>query len=100
MNATGITVKRGDTHDISWTVNADLTGATVRLLLRLDNAQADVIVAEATVTGAAIGEVTHTLTGTLAVGEYDVEIELTRSGAVTTAPTVGFGRLRVVADLG
>ncbi|MDF2916008.1 MAG: hypothetical protein K0S70_225 [Microbacterium sp.] len=94
-----ITVKYGDTHTIAWAVNADLSGATVRLLFRKVGAT-ESVEAGGTVTDAPNGVVTHTLTGTLPIGHYDVEVEATKSGAVTTAPSVGYERLVVARDLG
>lgn len=94
-----ITVKYGDTHDIAWAVNADLSGAIVRLLFRKVGAT-ESVEAAASVTDPLNGVVTHTLTGTLPIGHYDVEVEATKSGAVTTAPSVGYERLVVARDLG
>lgn len=91
-------VKHGDKHDITWTVNGDLTGATVRLLAR---SQAGVTTELAcTVTDAENGEITHTLTGSLEVGTYRVEVEVTKDGKVTTFPSDGYGTLTVQRDLG
>lgn len=93
-------VKAGDTHTVAWRVNWDLTDATVRLLFRHLEAGAATTVAPCTVTDAAGGIVTHTLTGTLALGEYDVEVEITKAGVKYSSPTVGFERLTVTPDLG
>jgi hypothetical protein len=90
-----ITVKQGDTHDVVWTVNANLTGATVRLLARKD----ETVELDSVVTDAASGEVTHTLTGTLPLGLYEVELEVTLDDVVTTFPNYGYDQLLVVRDL-
>jgi len=96
-----ITVKKGDTHAITYTVNADLTGATVRLLCK-QSGRPDLspTVLASTVTDAPGGVVSHTLTGTLAVGLYDIELEITKSGAISTSPTNGYEQLKVLVDLG
>lgn len=98
-------VKHGDTHPIVIAVTSDgaavdLTGATVRVLARPVGSSATPTELAATITNAAGGILSHTLTGTLAVGPWDVEIEVTVGGAVTTYPTGGFERLDVQADLG
>lgn len=92
-----VQVKRGDTHDITLTVNADLTGATTRLLAR--GPDATVAVLAHTITDAVGGVVTHTLTGLLTAGIYYLELEITRAGKITTAPTVGYLILEVAPDL-
>ena len=65
MTATTI-VKARDTHDVTWTLNADLTSVvSVEAHVRLVTSATPTTLA-ATVTNAAAGEITHTLTGTLA----------------------------------
>lgn len=99
-----ITVKQGDTHDITFTAtdgNGDpvvLTGATVRLLAR-PQADATPIVLASTVSNPTAGEVTHTLTGTLEPVRYYVELEITKAGKISTAPTDGYETLRVVKQI-
>lgn len=93
-------VKQRDTHTVRWQIPGfNLTGCTVRVLIKRD----DVVttLAAAIVEPATDGIVEHKLTGTLAVGDYLVEIEVTEtaSGEITTAPTENYGRLRVIADL-
>jgi hypothetical protein len=94
-----ITVKRGDTHSIYWTVNLDLTGATVALRARKTGSSAvDLAV---TVTDAEDGEIRHILTGELPVGEHLVEAEiLLPDGQVVTAPSNTYAKLLVIEDLG
>ena len=94
-----VTVKRGDTHDTLWTANMDLTGATVRLLARYKKDKT-VQVLPTTISDAAAGEVTHTLTGTLAVGVYEIELEVTQGPLVVTFPNGKYETLNVVQDLG
>lgn len=91
-----ITVKRGDQHPITFNVNADLTGSTVRLLCK----GRTLTVLDTTVTDAAEGVVTHDLDGTLAVGAYLLELEITQGDTIVTAPTNGYTRLTVKPDLG
>jgi len=99
-------VKTGDTYPITFTTGGyDLTGATVRLLARRVG-DTTTTVLPSTVTDAAGGVITHTLTGTLTAGTYDIEAEVTKAGEVVTFPTAQddgtpmFLRMRVVPDLG
>ena len=99
------TVKRGDTHTITFTVTdaagapVDITDSTVRLLARRRSVGASLIVLPATVTDATNGVVSHTLTGTLEASTYDVELEVTADGEMTTAPSDGYLQLIVIQDL-
>lgn len=65
-----ITVKRGDTHSISWSTNLDLTGASVTVWARPKSGSS--VQLTTVITDADDGEFSHTLTGALAVGEYRV----------------------------
>lgn len=101
-------VKQGDTHSITFTVYEtvgstptprDLTDpvATVRVLAK-KGTEATVVLAASV--GGDPGTVVHTLTGTLPAGTYQVEVEVTQGGAITTAPTTGYETLIVEPDLG
>jgi hypothetical protein len=92
-----LTVKAGDRYATVWRVPMDLTGATVRLIARRGSNPA--VVLDSTVTSATGGEVTHILDGTLAVGTYAVELEISREDEIITAPTDSYENLRVIADL-
>lgn len=93
-----ITVKQGDTHDITFTVNADLTGATVRLLARpIASGVGEVL--NSTITNAAGGVVTHSLTGDLLPVRYYVELEITQAGKISTAPSKTYEMLQVVREI-
>lgn len=94
-----ITVKQNDTHTIIGKVNMDLTGCTVRWLARLKKSTAAPILLASTITNAAQGLVAHNLTGTLAVGVYDTEIEVNQGGVLTTFPNEGYEQIRVMDDL-
>lgn len=93
-----LTVKRGDTYPITFTANMDLSGATIRLLAKPPRGA--VITLPAVVTDAVNGKVEHTLTGTLPVGIYYVELEVTHSGVIITFPSDNFEQLSVISDLG
>ncbi len=98
-------VKHGDTHDITIAVTSDgaavdLTGATIRVLARPTGTADTATVLAHTIIDAAAGTLTHTLTGTLAVGPWDVEVEVARDGQIATYPTAGYLRLDVAADIG
>jgi hypothetical protein len=94
-----VEVKHGDIYPIDFVANADLTGCTVRLLTRMIGNDTTVAL-DCTLSDAAGGVVTHTLTGALAVGTYRVEVEATRSGEVFTFPSDGYEILQVAEDLG
>lgn len=81
-----ITVKEHDVYGITYAANMDLTGTTVRLLARQGRNGTPFVLPSA-ITDAAGGIVTHTLTGTLAVGTYQVELEVTAAGEIVTFPT-------------
>jgi hypothetical protein len=94
----------GDKHPITWRVattdgTIDLTGATVRLIAR------PLILGQETTDLACTVDadvVTHQLDGALAVGRYDLVIEVTRAGEVITYPDAATApeRLVVRADVG
>lgn len=94
-----VIVKRGDTNVTTWTTNMDLTGSTVRLLAKNIKTKAVTVLA-ANVADSHNGVVTHQLTGTLAVGEYYVELEITQNDTIVSAPTKGYEKLCVMRDLG
>ena len=97
-------VKTGDIYAVNFTLGGiDLTGATVRLLAR----GSDDVVTElaASVANATGGVITHTLTGDLAAGAYDVEAEVSVGGQIISFPTPQDGgelffTMHVVPDLG
>jgi len=93
-----ISVKHGDKYPIQFVVNADLTGATVRLLAKPNGG--DTLVLDSTIPDPAGGVVEHMLTGELDVGDYRIEVEATRDGEVITFPNTGTESLHVEADLG
>lgn len=92
-----LTVKTGDTYATTWTVPLNLTGSTVRLIARKRGF--DPIVLPTTITDAANGVVQHVLTGTLPVGNYLVELEVTNGSVIVTAPTDSYENLKVIPDL-
>lgn len=92
-----LTVKAGDRYPTYWKVPADLTGASVRLIARRGSNPA--VVLSTTVPNPATGVVEHLLDGTLTVGHYAVELEITQGGNIITAPTDTYENLRVIADL-
>lgn len=93
-----LVVKTGDRYPTWWYVPMDLTGCTVRLLARRRSAPTILLASDVPVP--ANGRVRHVLDGTLGVGLYTVELEITRGGEIITAPTDAYENLRVIADLG
>lgn len=98
-----ITVKTGNVYPITLTVNADLTGSTVRLIARKRYADT-VVILPCTIADATAGMIEHQLTGTLDAGDWLVEAEVTRGGEIVTFPTsqdIGpqYATLCVVPDL-
>jgi hypothetical protein len=91
-----ITVKHGDTHETTWTTNLDLTGATTRLLAK--NVKTKLVTILAT-SPDGVNSVKHKLTGTLAAGKYEVELEATYAAGIITSPTGGYETLCVVPDI-
>lgn len=91
-------VKMGDKYPISWRVNMDLSGATVRVLTKDEHGVARIL--SAVITDAPGGVVAHTLDGTIPAGVYTVEVEVSRAGQVVTFPGYGYGVLTVLPDLG
>ncbi len=89
--------KSGDEHPIQWKANLDLTGATVRIVAR-PLVGAPVVLAS-TITDAAEGLVTHQLDGTLPLGTYKVELEVTDGEEIITFPNNGYSSLTVIPDL-
>ncbi|WP_420111637.1 hypothetical protein [Pseudactinotalea sp.] len=90
-------VKHGDTHEVSWRANMDLTGATVRLIARDRGRDPEVLGCD--ITDAEEGTVTHTLTGTLPTGSYRIELEVTINGEIITFPNDAYALLTVLPDL-
>ena len=93
----------GDIKPVSWSVTSDgaagdLSAATVRLLAQPLSGGAVVELTNVISTSV----VTHTLTGTLAVGRYQVVIEATQGGQVITYPDTNAEQhhLTVTADIG
>lgn len=93
-----LVVKKGDRYPTWWHVPMDLTGTTVRLLARRGHNPPILLASDVPVP--VNGRVRHVLDGTLAVGLYAVELEITRGGEIITAPTDTYENLRVIADLG
>ena len=97
-----MTVREGDTHDVSWQITdnggpMDLTGAIAEIHVRPIKGTA--ITTLTAVVDPIEQRVTHTLTGTLAPGTYLLEIELTKEGIITTAPTSKNDTLTVVPQI-
>jgi hypothetical protein len=95
-------VKEGDRFPITVTASLDLTGSTVRLLAREKSASVAGLPIElaCTITHAANGVVTHVLDGSLPIGLYNIELEVTQgNGHIITFPGDTYLALRVIADL-
>ena len=92
-------IKQGDKFPVTLTVNHDITGATVRLIVRHLSREGAFEELDHTVTDATTGELTHTLDGTWAVGKHYLELEITQAGETRTAPTTGQCVIRIEPDL-
>lgn len=97
MTRATLTVKSGDKYPTYWHVPMDLTDATVRLIARRGSNPA--ITLSSSISDATQGVVEHILDGTLVVGNYAVELEISIHGMIITAPTATYENLRVIADL-
>lgn len=92
-------IKRGDKHDVQLTISnapASLVGGTVKVLVTPSLGGTT-----QTFTGSLIGNVvTWSLDGTLDVGNYRLEVEVTVGALIVTAPSDGTMGLVVLQDLG
>ena len=98
MGSTVGNVKRGDT-DTTWQLNADLTGSTIRVLVRPRSNPTEMIVLPSEILDAESGLISAVTSG-LPVGSYDLEVEVTQGIKVYTFPDSGFGSLSINGDLG
>lgn len=92
-------VKQGEKFPVTLTANHDITGATVRLIVRHLTRDGAFEVLPHTVTDAANGEVAHALDGTWAIGRHFLELEITQAGETRTAPSNGQCIIRIDPDL-
>lgn len=94
-----VNIKQGDKLPITFTVNHDLTGTTVRLIVRHGTPTGTLEALAHTVTDAADGKVEYLLDGTWGLGRHYIELEVSQAGEIRTAPTDGFYVVRIVEDL-
>lgn len=94
-----VNIKQGDKLPVTFTVNHDLTGATVRLIVRHLTRTGVLEDLPHTVVDPGAGKVELDLDGTWEVGRHFVELEISQGGEVRTAPSDGFYVIRVVEDL-
>ena len=94
-----VNIKQGDKFPITFTVNHDLTGATVRLLVRHLTRSGTLEELDHDVTDPTNGVIAHDLDGTWALGRHFIELEITQAGETRTAPTDSFYIVRIVQDL-
>lgn len=93
-----LTIKRNDKHDVKLTiVNAplDLTGGVTKVFVT-PSIGGTTQQFNASLSG---NVVTWSLDGTLAAGKYKLEVQVTVSGFVMTAPNDGWVELVVLPDL-
>lgn len=93
-----LTIKRGDKHDVKLTiVNAplDLSGGTAKVFVT-PSVGGTAQQFNASLNG---NIVTWALDGTLNVGKYKLEVQVTVSGFIVTAPNDGWAELVVLQDL-
>lgn len=79
-------------------VNANLTGSTVRVVVRPNGTSTSLPDLPSAVTNATKGEIT-VQTGTIPVGTYQLEIEQNQAGKLAHYPNKGFDLLIVGEDL-
>lgn len=94
-----VNIKQGDNFPVTFTANHNITGATLRLIVRHLTRDGAFEVLPHTVTDAANGEVAHTLDGTWAIGRHFLELEITQAGETRTAPSTGQCVIRIDPDL-
>lgn len=102
-----VEVKRGDKVPTYWQAvikpgsqPVDLTGATTRLLAQNARFGGATMELEHSVVDPLLGAVMHVTDGTLPVGDYNIELEISVGSDLKTAPTCNFGILRICRDLG
>jgi hypothetical protein len=91
-------IKHGDKHDVKLTiVNAplDLTGGVTKVFVT-PSTGGTAQQFDASLSG---NVVTWALDGTLTVGKYKLEVQVTVSGFVVTAPNDSYVELHVLQDL-
>lgn len=92
-----ITIKQGDVYAVTFTVNYDLNGSAAQLYA--SRGDGSTIGLNTTITDAANGVVQHMLDGTLDLGTYFVELEVTQDNERFTFPTVGFEKMVIVENI-
>ena len=103
------TIKHGDIVPLPLTVAdpdtglpVDLSGATLRVLLRAAYSTGDpeeLAIEPGSDLVHGVVSVVFDATSR-ALGDYWIEVEASQGDIVVTAPTVGYGRITIVADLG
>lgn len=93
-----LTQKEGDTRKAAWRVNFSLLNATVSLKVQASNGSM-VTTSNVEIADPYAGIVTWKHGGTLAPGDYKVELWVTRDGDTFKAPSVGYETLRITPDL-
>ena len=99
----GATVKFGDKRVINFYTGVDLSAASSIVIRarQLGAPVASAITLPHIVVAPVTGHLTHTTDGTLAVGEWRVEVEATYSPTrKITIPSEGFETIEVTPDLG
>lgn len=91
--------KKGDTRKAAWRTNIALLNSTVELKVRKDDAPISTT-GNVVVDDPYGGIVTWDHGGELEVGEYQVELWITRDGELFKAPSEGFETLVITQDLG
>lgn len=93
------TVKRGDTHPVELTVNHDLTGATLRVVIRHLTVEGVLeVISDPTVDDASAGVVSF-LVDEWEPGPHYVELEIKQGAETRTSPTRGYLVIHVERDL-
>jgi len=98
-------VKSGDDIQLTYTLNADISGATSIRWLARPRPGTDPLMEVAGTIGTTSADsstvdVQLTPTETAAAGYWYVEIEVTVAGRVATYPSSGYAKLVIEADLG
>lgn len=92
-----IYIKETDS-EIILRLNADLTGSTVRVVIRPTDSATSLPDLSSEVTDVAKGEIT-VQTGSIPVGTYQLEVEQNQGGKLAHYPSKGYDRLIVAPDL-
>jgi len=91
--------KKGDTRKAAWRTNFSLVNATVVLKVKKGDGSFVTTTGGVAIEDVYAGIVSWDHNGTLAPGDYAVELWISRDGETFKAPSSGYETLRITQDL-